>query len=273
MAVADAQAHYDPLGGETSGYITPQDAKNAIAQIYTDMAAVDNTKAATTYVDSGLALKADTTYVNTQNGLQDTAIAAKVARSGDTMTGQLGTITPVASGDAANKGYVDSTVGQHMPLGAIIMWGGSSAPSGWHLCDGTAHSSSALQAIIGSTNTPDLRDRFVVGSGSTYANGNTGGAASVTLTTAQMPAHSHGGTVVGAGAHEHVYNDADQRGDQYGLVSSAYYQGTVDAGGKTAHNTYNGPGNHAHTINSDGSGGSHENRPPYYALTFIIKKV
>ena len=51
-----------------------------------------------------------------------------------------------------------------IPSGSIIMWSGSigSIPSGYYICDGT-------------NGTPDLRDRFVVGSGNTYAVGNTGG--------------------------------------------------------------------------------------------------
>ena len=51
-----------------------------------------------------------------------------------------------------------------VPAGGIIMWSGSiaSIPAGYVICDGT-------------NGTPDLRDRFVVGSGSTFAVGNTGG--------------------------------------------------------------------------------------------------
>ena len=51
-----------------------------------------------------------------------------------------------------------------VPSGGIIMWSGSigSIPSGYYICDGT-------------NGTPDLRDRFVVGAGNTYAVGNTGG--------------------------------------------------------------------------------------------------
>jgi hypothetical protein len=51
-----------------------------------------------------------------------------------------------------------------IPSGAIVMWSGSigSIPSGYYLCDGQ-------------NGTPDLRDRFVVGAGNTYAVGNTGG--------------------------------------------------------------------------------------------------
>jgi hypothetical protein len=51
-----------------------------------------------------------------------------------------------------------------VPAGGIIMWSGSigSIPSGYYICDG-------------SNGTPDLRDRFVVGAGTSYAVGNTGG--------------------------------------------------------------------------------------------------
>jgi hypothetical protein len=51
-----------------------------------------------------------------------------------------------------------------VPAGGIIMWSGSiaSIPAGYYICDGQ-------------NGTPDLRDRFVVGSGNTYAVGNTGG--------------------------------------------------------------------------------------------------
>jgi len=51
-----------------------------------------------------------------------------------------------------------------VPSGGIIMWSGSigSIPTGYYICDGT-------------NGTPDLRDRFVVGAGNTYAVGNTGG--------------------------------------------------------------------------------------------------
>jgi len=51
-----------------------------------------------------------------------------------------------------------------IPSGGIIMWSGSigSIPAGYYLCDGN-------------NGTPDLRDRFVVGSGTSYAVGNTGG--------------------------------------------------------------------------------------------------
>ena len=57
-----------------------------------------------------------------------------------------------------------------VPTGAIMMWSGESTaiPTGWVLCNGE-------------NNTPDLRDRFVVGAGNSYAVGATGGSSTTTL--------------------------------------------------------------------------------------------
>ena len=64
-----------------------------------------------------------------------------------------------------------------MPVGSIIMFNGKAEdiPSGWAICDGT-------------NGTPNLIDRFVLGS--TYAGG-TGGKSQVTLTVSQLPPHKH----------------------------------------------------------------------------------
>jgi len=90
-----------------------------------------------------------------------------------------------------------------LPAGVIMMWSGSiaSIPAGWLLCDGTG-------------GTPDLRDRFIVGAGSTYAVGDTGGANSVTLTEAQMPSHIHTGTTNNSDApHTHAFTSGIQSAD------------------------------------------------------------
>ena len=69
-----------------------------------------------------------------------------------------------------------------VPSGCILMWSGptSTIPNGWHLCDG-------------SNGTPDLRNRFIVGAGSTYGTGDTGGTNSVQLTLNQIPSRTHSG--------------------------------------------------------------------------------
>ena len=117
---------------------------------------------------------------------------------------------------------------QQYVVGEVRMWSGTATQAavtaawgaGWHLCDGTL-------------GTPNLRDRFVVGAGATYANGATGGATTATLSTANMPAHNH------------VINISDP-GHAHGLTQGAHAHGVVDPG--HAHAVYD-PG-HAHTTQS-----------------------
>jgi microcystin-dependent protein len=151
-----------------------------------------------------------------------------------------------------------------VPKGGIIMWSGISVPVGWGLCNGSSYTFNGVM-----TTTPDLRDRFIVGAGSGYTVGDQGGANNVTLTASQIPSHTHAfsGTTSTAGAHTHDYQVAtySSRGDDNN------YQLAI--GNVTAQTSL--AGNHSHTFSGitspAGSGGSHENRPPYYALAFIMK--
>ena len=154
--------------------------------------------------------------------------------------------------------------GAAVPTGGIIMWSGavSAIPSGWVLCNG-------------SNSTPDLRDRFVVGAGSTYAVNDTGGADSVALITANLPAHSHPfsatGTTNNAGAH--VHSVSYPRGDaNFQNGSGNAWWGAINASLNTGI-----AGDHSHTVSVSGTTGVTgsatpiENRPPYYALAYIMK--
>ena len=177
------------------------------------------------------------------------------------------------------------------PSGGIIMWSGAAnaIPSGWVLCNG-------------SNSTPDLRGRFVVGYSDTdndYDVGDTGGVKNQSLSVSQMPSHSHSGTTGGqdtnhthdagnlgtnnTGSHNHTVNNW---GGAFGSNSGAKtfrndHTGTSNAiiqnAGAHSHNvtgtTTGQSSNHAHSFNTNnaGSGSSIENRPPYYALCYIMK--
>ena len=140
-------------------------------------------------------------------------------------------------GDGSNITNVTGGV----PSGTIVMYNGDSAPSGWVICDNSTAAQNA--------GAPDLRDKFIVSTGSSYNRGDTGGDASVTLTVNQIPSHDHNVDVLAEFASTH------------GTWQTAGGYRQVHTGGT-----------HRKPITSDTGGGqSHENRPPYYAITFIMK--
>ncbi len=141
------------------------------------------------------------------------------------------------------------------PSGLIALWSGSigSIPAGWYLCNG-------------SNGTPDLRDRFVVGAGSTYAVDATGGSADA-ITIAHT--HTYSGTTASSGTHSHTTTFEESGGVQSGtdnLVTSGPYSETISTSSAGAHtHTYSG------TSDSTGTSGTNANLPPYYALCYIMK--
>ena len=129
-----------------------------------------------------------------------------------------------------------------IPAGLIAIWSGStgSIPTGWVLCNGT-------------NGTPDLRNNFVVGAGSTYAVGATGGSANSVVVshthTITDPGHLHNTTSTGSGA-----------------LLNAAASGVTGASTSTTATATTGI-----TINSSGVSGTNANLPPYYALAYIMK--
>ncbi len=151
-----------------------------------------------------------------------------------------------------------------LPAGTIVMWYTATVPSGWGLCDGTTYTKTDG---TGSITSPNLSSRFIVATG-TYTIDNTGGENSHTLTVGEMPAHDHGGSTGSAGAHTHTVSDRYRQGGGSIAMSNL---GSNNHADNTLTRTTSSAGAHTHTISSQGSGTAHENRPPYYALTFIMK--
>ena len=167
--------------------------------------------------------------------------------------------------------------------GVIQLYAGSSAPNGWLICNGQAVSRTtyaALFAVIGTTygagngsttfNIPNLVNKTVRGSNSL---GKTGGSDTVILTTAQMPAHSHGvGSLAtnNTGAHTHTVGT----GTRYAGGSSGNYPSATYNTSDVTVNT-NSNGAHSHTISgstgSVGSGSAVSITNPYVMLHYIIK--
>lgn len=184
-----------------------------------------------------------------------TLATALPAGSGGTGVNAAGTAGNVLT---SNGSAWISSGAAYVPSGGIIMWSGSiaSIPAGWYLCDGL-------------NSTPDLRDRFVVGAGTTYAVAATGGSPN-----AIVVAHDHmfSGTTAAVGNHQHnvfatagapvkfnLFDDGRLTGDS-GTIDMGL---TASAGGHD--HTYSG------TTASNGSSATNANLPPYYALAYIMK--
>jgi len=140
--------------------------------------------------------------------------------------------------------------------GMIMYWNGTTGtiPTGYILCDGTA-------------GTPDLRDKFVVGAGSTYTVGTTGGStgtttdstsgapattSAYTLLIADIPSHTHTVPIqilaVGVGGGPNVY-----------VAGSGVVTGAQGGGGGHSHAIGSSAHTHTYTL------------PPYRALVAIMK--
>lgn len=171
-----------------------------------------------------------------------------------------------------------------IPYGCIVMWSGSisTVPSGWRLCDGT-------------NNTPDLRDKFIVG-----AKSDSGGAATTTITGVDSKTGGYKDAVLVS--HQHGVTSSSTIGNDTHTISGSFYasdsglyaeSGPFTNGGASGQtfldNSQSSTNNenrrinfsdthtHTHTLNisvsvdSQGENGTNRNIPPYYSLAFIMK--
>lgn len=202
-------------------------------------------------------------------------------------------LTAGSIGEIASQLTTDILAATQLPRGIITMWSGATnaVPSGWALCDGN-------------NGTPNLKDRFIVGAGQSYGVGNTGGnwtqtpsvwtnaagtgvqVAGTAITEAQMPWHTHSGSV---GSDASINTEQKTQASPHGtwLNSSKFdsesgwqpsrvrkplqeFSASLSingTGGNQPH--YHGvtDNGHAHTA----AASAIDVRPPYYALAFIMK--
>lgn len=206
--------------------------------------------------------------------------------------------------------------------GEIRAFGGTVLPSGWLACDGSAVSRAVYQALFnsigitwgagdGSTtfNLPNLVNRALIGAGGLYNLGTSGGSATSTLTTPNLPSHNHGVTDPG---HTHVLSDPGHThtvtdpGHNHTITDPGHLHTSwaaaanvttgVNTGGSTTGNTgtsttgvtinnnttgvtiasdttgaTNDPAFTGVTTTNTGSGTAFNTLPPYSAINWMIK--
>lgn len=134
-----------------------------------------------------------------------------------------------------------------IPSGCILLWSGStgSIPATWYLCNGT-------------NGTPDLRDRFIIGAGNSYAVNSIGGTADAVVVS-----HTHAATVTDPGHnHTYDYNFGGTSPNQFATTQSNAYEVKNTSTASTGISVTNA---------STGVSGTGANIPPYYALAYIMK--
>ena len=217
-------------------------------QILTTMGVyTDDWNSATTYAIGEIAIYDNRIFKNL------TGTNTATTPDQDTTNWEETTISSMAAGAAS---------GDTLPIGSIVPYGTTTAPTNWLVCDGSAVSRTTyanLFAVIGTSfgsgdgsttfNLPNLKGRVAVGQDTSDTSfdtiGETGGEKTHTLTIQEMPVHNHaigleGGSDTGANI-SYSYNN-----------NKRYYGGTD-------------------VIQNAGNGASHNNLQPYQVVCYIIK--
>ena len=199
-----------------------------------------------------------------------TAIASAISSKADLNSPALtGTPTSPTAGAGTNTtqlattAFVQTALASAFSTGMIMMWSGTIAtiPTGWVLCNG-------------SNSTPDLRNRFVIG-----AHSDTAGVAYTTVTGSNtttggskdsiVVSHTHTGTstVTDPG---HTHTSPSNGAPNGGGAGACFSSGQSNTPGQTTLSNTTGI-TVSTSISTEGSSGTNQNLPPYYALAYIMK--
>ena len=201
-----------------------------------------------------VSIKPDVTLNNKLTVAKQATFSGGVAVTGGTLTAGGSEVVPV-------------------PVGGIIMWTKATPPDGesW-----SGYKSAHWAICNGQNETPDLRGRFVVGVNNSttgtnsdrnaYDKGNADGSESVTLEKSQMPVHSHFYEQDRDAAS--VMSSSNNYGSKY---LETGYKGWSGYGGSGAIFRTGTAGGNSTDSSAGTTTSAHENRPPYYALYYIMR--
>jgi len=179
-----------------------------------------------------------------------------------------------------NPGYYQNSYLATPPVGSIMEYLGTIDPDGWIICNGTARTNnqdgrynalSSLGIGTGGSGTsnytpPDLRGKFSIGASSTYPLNTTQGNATVTLSEANLPSHSHG--------MEHQHFAGADWGGGSGYNNYAIRSANSGTNAFCVNASNNGVQTNGASITTTGLSGGNTaitTIPPYLAVNYIIK--
>ena len=282
-----AQFYFDGAGG-TAQAVRGLDNLEIATLECTGNAAVDGTLTVTgaTTLTTVLGIASGGTGLTsfTAGDLMYATASTTIAKLG---IGTAGQVLKTNTGASAPEWSTETDL---CPVGSIIMYGAAAAPTNWVLCDGSAINRTTyadLFSAIGTTygagngsstfNVPNLQGVFPAGydGGSSYALAATGGAttdtptlsgtnAGTTLTSSQIPAHTHGGVTTG-------WPSGSWTGGTGATQTAIDASGLSVASGSVNLSLENTGGGSSHTHTWTGTSSAVDILPPYLVVNYIIK--